>query len=119
MKKGFTLIELLISVGLLAIFLVVLSQVLYTVLDAHISAISVSVLEQDARYIISRMHYDTTLANYTYVNPNLSRLGIRLNGPDTQIADFSISQIESTTKINFTLTAGGQSRSYQTTIGIR
>lgn len=127
MKKAFTLIELSISMGLLAIFLTIMSQVLFVILDTQTTSESVTNVEMDAQYIINRLIYDihtstninAVISNYSLDNQNLSYLGIRLNGPDTQITDFTILKVENTAKVNFTLVSREETRSYQTSVGIR
>ena len=119
MRKAFTLIELLVSMGLLVVFLTILSQVLFTILDTQTTSGSVAYVETDAQYIINRMYYDKTLNDYVWTNQNLTHKGVRLNGPDTKVTVFAKTNIENTTKVNFTLVSGEETRSYQTTVGIR
>jgi len=61
--KGFTLIELLIYIGLLSIFLVVLSQIFGSVLDAQLESQSTSAVHRDGRFILSKLTYDVHRAN--------------------------------------------------------
>jgi type II secretory pathway pseudopilin PulG len=57
-KKGATLIELLLYMGLMAIFLTVISQIFITSLSNQLEAESISSLEQDGRFILARFGYD-------------------------------------------------------------
>jgi prepilin-type N-terminal cleavage/methylation domain-containing protein len=58
MKRGFTLIELILYMGLISIFLTVLTSVFLSILDVQLESDSLSSVEQDGRYIQSRMVYD-------------------------------------------------------------
>lgn len=58
MKRGFTLIELLIYFGLMAILITVLTNIFLSVLEAQLESASVSVVEIDGRYVLSRLIYD-------------------------------------------------------------
>ncbi len=57
-QRGVTLIELLLYMGLLSIFLTVLSQIFITSLSTQLESESVSGLDQDGKYIIARLSYD-------------------------------------------------------------
>lgn len=50
--------ELLLYMGLLAIFLTILTQIFVAALDVQLESESTSSLEQNGRYIISRLRYD-------------------------------------------------------------
>lgn len=56
--RGFTLIELVIYIGTLAIFLTILTQIFVSVLNIRTKTEATSSLEQDSRYILSRLLYD-------------------------------------------------------------
>lgn len=56
--KAFTLIELVIFMGLMAIFLTIISSIFIQSLDIQLEAESVSSVEQDGRYILNRLSYD-------------------------------------------------------------
>ncbi|OGD08246.1 hypothetical protein A2397_05525 [Candidatus Amesbacteria bacterium RIFOXYB1_FULL_44_23] len=58
MKKGFTIVELLIYMGLLSILLVVLGGLFGSVLETQLETQSVSVIDQDNRFIDARLVYD-------------------------------------------------------------
>lgn len=56
--RGFTLIELVIYIGLLSLLLVFIMGIFLSVLDIQLESQANSSVEQDERYIISRMSYD-------------------------------------------------------------
>ena len=62
-KRGFTLMELLLYMGLLAIFLLVLTQVFLSSLDSLLESQANSTVEQDSRFIFSRLNYDLAQAD--------------------------------------------------------
>ena len=62
-KKAFTLIELLIYMGLLSIFLIVLTNVFVSILDVQRESQATSAVEQDGRYILIRIAHDLTQAD--------------------------------------------------------
>ena len=70
-QKGFTLVELLIYMGLLAILLVILTEILVSILNVKLESEATSSVEQDGRYILSRLAYDINRADSitTPVNP--------------------------------------------------
>jgi type II secretory pathway pseudopilin PulG len=57
-QKGITLVEILIYMGLLAILLVILTEMMVSILNVRLESEAISSLEQDARYILSRIAYD-------------------------------------------------------------
>lgn len=57
-NKGFTLIELTIYMGLLGIFVVVLTDLLSSILDLRTDATVTSLVVSDGRYIRDRLSYD-------------------------------------------------------------
>ena len=57
-KKGFTIIELLIYLGLFTMFLTVTTTLFASGLDASSQSEAGSAIEQDGRFIISRLSYD-------------------------------------------------------------
>ena len=62
-QKGTTLVELLIYLGLVTVLLGVLTQIFVSILDVQLSSSSVSFVEQDSRFIMSRMSYDIQRAD--------------------------------------------------------
>lgn len=57
-KRAFTLIELLIFMGILSVMLLVLTQVFVSILDSRIESESLSSVEQDGNFIVSRLMSD-------------------------------------------------------------
>lgn len=57
-KTGFTLVELLLYMGLLSIFLVVLTDLYLSVLNVQTESQATSAVEQDGRYILGKFMYD-------------------------------------------------------------
>ena len=57
-SSGFTLIELLIYMGILSVFLIILTDVFVSILGVKLESSSYSSVEQDGRYIINRLSYD-------------------------------------------------------------
>jgi len=65
MKKntGFTLVELLIYSGLLAILITILTRLFTATVDVQLSSEAASAVEEDSRYIYSRLAYDLAQAD--------------------------------------------------------
>ncbi len=59
-SRGFTVIELVLYIGLLTIFLVVLTEIFVSVLDVQLESEATSHVTQDGRYIMSRLFYDVS-----------------------------------------------------------
>jgi type II secretory pathway component PulJ len=62
-KRGFTLPELLVYCGLLAILLVVITNVFMSILNLQLETETVSGQAQDGQYILSRLSYDLRRAS--------------------------------------------------------
>lgn len=58
LARGFTLIELLLYVGILSLFLVVLTDMFGGAIDVQLESQSSGAVEQDGRYILQRLGYD-------------------------------------------------------------
>ena len=69
-NNGFTLVEMLIYMGLLSLFLVVLTEIFTSVLNIFSQTETTSSLEQDSRFIASRLAYDITRSS-TILSPLL------------------------------------------------
>lgn len=70
-NSGFTLVELLIYMGLISILMVFMSQLFGAIFDVKIESEANSAVDQDGRFILSRLIYDiersaaiTTPLNY-------------------------------------------------------
>lgn len=145
MKKAFTIVELIIYMGLLSILLVIITNIFLSVLDMQTESESTSIVQIDARYILSRLSYDIHRASavstdggslvltvdgspFTYAISNgiLTLSGTQLTSYPTQISNFSVVRLgnlginaKPSIKISFTLSDQAESQSYQSTIGIR
>jgi len=62
-QHGFTIIELLVYMGLLAVFLTIISQIFVASIDTQLESEAESSVQQDSKFILARLHYD--LANAT------------------------------------------------------
>lgn len=57
-QKGFTLIELVIYMGLMSILVGVLGMIFATIVDVQLESESTSSIDQDGRYILSKLLHD-------------------------------------------------------------
>mgnify|MGYP001564561190 FL=1 len=55
---GFTIVELLLYIGLLSIFLTVLTGIFVSTLDIKLESEATSAVEQDGRFVLNRLMYD-------------------------------------------------------------
>jgi type II secretory pathway pseudopilin PulG len=58
LASGFTVVELLLYMGLLAIFLTIISQIFVASIDTQLEAEAESSIQQDSKFILARMQYD-------------------------------------------------------------
>lgn len=58
-QRGFTLVEMLVYIGVLSLLLMALSNVFGMIVDTQLESRSTSDVDQDGRYIIARLIYDT------------------------------------------------------------
>src|SRR3989344_5780243 len=72
-SKGFTLIEIIIYMALLAIFLLTLTDIFVSILDVQLESDATSAVEQDGRYILSRMAYDISRASDINIPPQIGQ----------------------------------------------
>lgn len=65
MKKqsGFTIVELLIYIGLLTILMIILTRLFTATIDVQLTSEATGGLEEDSRFIYSRLAYDLTRAD--------------------------------------------------------
>lgn len=61
-QRGFTIVEMLLYMGLLSIFLMVLTDLFVNILDVKSGSEATSSVEQDSRYILARLSYDINQA---------------------------------------------------------
>jgi type II secretory pathway pseudopilin PulG len=62
-RQGFTIVELLIYMGLLTILMTILTRLFTATVDVQLSSEATGVVEEDSRYIYSRLAYDLTRAD--------------------------------------------------------
>ncbi len=62
-KFAFTLVELLVFMGLFAILIVILTQILVSALNVQLETQASSSVQQDGRYILARLTYDLNRAS--------------------------------------------------------
>jgi len=121
--KGFSLVELLIYMGLLSILVGIMSMIFASIIDVQLRSESASSVDQDSRYILSRMLYDMKSAarvstpaspgtssstlqmlvnniTYTYSLDGSNNLQLSnnygtnvLNGYDTQVSGLSFQRV--------------------------
>ncbi|OGH10291.1 MAG: hypothetical protein A2857_02495 [Candidatus Levybacteria bacterium RIFCSPHIGHO2_01_FULL_36_15] len=78
-KSGFTLVELIVYMGILSILLLVLSEIFVTILDTQMESEATSSVEQDGKYILTRVIYDINRAEQVVVPSNLGDQSNNLN----------------------------------------
>ncbi|OGH17734.1 MAG: hypothetical protein A2868_00120 [Candidatus Levybacteria bacterium RIFCSPHIGHO2_01_FULL_40_15b] len=61
-SNGFTLVELLLYMGLLLLFLLIQTQIFTSILGVRLESEASSSVQQDARFIMSRLIYDINRA---------------------------------------------------------
>jgi type II secretory pathway pseudopilin PulG len=107
-QRGATIVELLLYMGILAMFLTILTQTFSASVNAQLESQNTSSVEQDGRYIMLRFIYDITRATSitTPAAPgnqgNTLQLTIggttyiySLSGTNLQINDGSVTQLNS------------------------
>lgn len=62
-QKGFTLVELLIYMGLLTILMTILTRLFTATIDVQLTSEATGGLEEDSRFIYSRLAYDLSRAD--------------------------------------------------------
>lgn len=69
-SSGFTLIEFLLYMGILSIFLIILTQTFTSILDVQLESEATSTLTQDGNFILSRFAYDINRAKTILIPAN-------------------------------------------------
>lgn len=116
------MVELLLYMGLLSIFITVLTTMFTSILDVQLESEAVSSVAQDSRYLLARLTYDLhradsiivpnspgatnttlslnidgTVTSYTITNGNLvmsdNTGNNNLNGFDTQVSGFTATRL--------------------------
>lgn len=62
-KKGFTLVELLLFMAMFSVILIVLSNLFSAIVEKQLETESVSAVESDSKYIMTRLIYDISRAD--------------------------------------------------------
>lgn len=101
-KSGFTLVEMLISMGIMSILLVILTQVFGSILNMKLRSQATTSVAEDSRYLFSRLTYDIARASDLSV-PNSSTLILTVAG-----STYTYSLIDTTLMLSVD---GGQSQS--------
>lgn len=83
-NKGFSLVELLIYIGLLAILMAILTRIFTGIVDVQLSSEATGSVEEDSRYIYTRLAYDVGRTDSVVTPANLgdqsSSLTLLING---------------------------------------
>jgi len=113
-KKGFTIVELLLYMTMLTGFLMVLTRIFTASFDVQFDSESQASIQQDGRYILSRIAYDIkraqSISTPAAVGNSGNTLALTING---------ISYIYTLTGNNLTLTTNSQTdqlNSYSTQV---
>ncbi len=67
-QAGFTLVEIILYMALVAIFIITLTDIFVSILDIRTESEATSAVEQDGRFILSRLHYDIPRST-SIINP--------------------------------------------------
>lgn len=78
-KKGFSIVELLLYMGLVSVILVVLGTVFSDLINLQLSSKATSSVEQDSRFILSRLAYDIRRAQSVSTPPSAGTSGSSLS----------------------------------------
>src|SRR3989344_6072674 len=62
-RKGFTLVEIILYMALLAVFLIVLTDIFVSILDIQTESEATSSVEQDSRALLARFNFDIANAD--------------------------------------------------------
>lgn len=97
---GFTIIELILYMGILSMVLFVLTQTFVSIVDLQLESEATSSVEQDSRYILSRLAHDIKRAdgvitpatfgqssNNLQLTINGSNIAYSLNGQVAELTD--------------------------------
>ncbi len=84
LRQGFTLIELLIYMGIFSILLTLITSIFFSLLNQQEASQSVSAVDQNGRYILTRLEYDIQRAQSVSIPASYgaqsSSLQISING---------------------------------------
>lgn len=149
MKKAFTLIELLIYMGIMSVFVTVLTGIFISILEVQTQAETTSAVQMDARYLVSRLVYDihrsqavvtpsangesgntltltTDSSNLTYIQSDSDLLlgSDQLNSDSSSVSNFTVTRLgnptgQPTLQISFDVSSQSEIKSYQFTASLR
>jgi len=103
-KSGFTFIEILVYMGLLGTFILVLSSLLFAILDVKLESVASSDVDLDGQYVLARLGYDIRRAAAVTLPGSL---GVTANGLNLTISGATYSY--ATASGNLELTVSGTS----------
>lgn len=63
LRKGFSLVETILYMGLLGIFITIITQIFVSTIEVQLESESASSISQDGSYILSRFSYDLARAD--------------------------------------------------------
>lgn len=117
-QEGFTMIELLVYIGLTSILITLMSQIFLATLGVRIESQSAANVQQDSRFVMSRIAYDLHRAS-SIVSPTLGQVTSTLT---LVITENGVDQTYTyaTNGTSLQLTVGGEStllHSSETDIG--
>lgn len=85
-QKGFTIVEMVLYIGLLSMFLLTFTQLLGTIVEVRLESSATSSVEQDSRFLLTRLMYDVERASTIVTPANAgnqgSSLQLTINGVD-------------------------------------
>jgi type II secretory pathway pseudopilin PulG len=70
-SAGFTLVEILVYMGLLTVFMFLLTSIFLSILETQAESVSTVTVEQESQYIMARMQYDLGRADEILTPPGL------------------------------------------------
>jgi type II secretory pathway pseudopilin PulG len=62
-RRGFTIVELIIYMGILSLFLLVMTDTFSSIVDVRRDSEAVTVVEQDGNYLLAKLFYDISHAS--------------------------------------------------------
>lgn len=112
LQQGFTIIELTIYIALMSVLILVISRIFISALDIQVESESVSSVQQDGRFIISRLARDISIAENIVVpasaGATTTSLTVTVNGQNKTYSlvgnDLRISDSLGTDDLNSALT---------------
>jgi prepilin-type N-terminal cleavage/methylation domain-containing protein len=83
-QRGLTLVELIVSMGLMSIFMLVLTDIVVAVGDVQTESEAASAVAQDGRYILARLSYDVqraeSIATPPFVGASSTQMVLTIGG---------------------------------------